>query len=64
MSITTNTARRESQKRSKGRMKWSDTMKKDTLEWKKRALLLVNAEEPPRSNNGRKQGYTNIMKDL
>ena len=27
-------------------------------------LLLANAENPPRSDNGRKQGYMKIMKDL
>ena len=39
-------------------------MKKDLLDCEKKALLLANVEEPPRSNNGRKQGYMKIMKDL
>ena len=39
-------------------------MKKDLLECKTKALLIVNAQELPRSSNGRKQGYMKIMKDL
>ena len=58
------TAEGESQQRSQGRKKWSETMKKDLLECKRKALLLANAKELPRSNNGWKQGYMKIMKDL
>ena len=64
MSIMTKTAEGESQQGLKGRTKWSEAMKKDLLECKMKALLLVNAEELPRSSNGRKQGYMKIMKDL
>lgn len=39
-------------------------MKKNLLECKTKALLLVNAEEPWRSSNSQKQGYMKIMKDL
>lgn len=54
----------ESQQGLKGRTKWSLAMKKNLLECKTKALLVVNAEEPLRSSNGRKQGYMKIMEDL
>ena len=60
----TNTAKGESQQRSKGRTKWSETIKKYLLDCKKKELLLVNGEKPPRSDNGQKQGCMKIMKDL
>ena len=60
----TKTAEGESQQGLKGRMKWSKAMKKDLLECKTKALLLVNAEEPWHSSNSQKQGYMKIMKDL
>ena len=60
----TKTAEGESQQGLKGRTKWSKAMKKNLLECKTKALLLVNAEEPWRSSNSQKQGYMKIMKDL
>ena len=39
-------------------------MNSDLLECKLKAKELVNSENPPRKENGRKRGYMSIMKDL
>ena len=46
------------------RWKWTAVMKSDLLECNLKAKELVNSENPPRKENGRKRGYMSIMKDL
>ena len=46
------------------RRKWTALMNSDLLECKLKAKELVNSENPPRKENGRKRGYMSIMKDL
>ena len=60
----TKTVEGENQQGLKGTREWSEAMKKDFLECKTKALLLVNAEKLPRSSNGWNHGYMKIMKDL
>ena len=46
------------------RIKWNEAANSDILECRKQAQLLVNSENPPRFDNGRKKGYMRIMKGL
>ena len=55
---------RERLQRINGRIKWSEAANSDILECKKEAQLLVNSENPPRFDNGRRKGYMRIMKGL
>ena len=50
--------------RINGRIKWTEVGNHDILECKKQAQRLVNSENPPRFDNGRKKGYMGIMKQL
>ena len=47
-----------------GRIKWTETANSDILECKTQAQILVNSENPPRFDNGRRKGYMRIMKEL
>jgi len=44
--------------------KWTAVMNNDLLDCKLKAKELLNSENPPRKENGRKRGYMSIMKDL
>ena len=46
------------------RMKWTEEMNNMLLECKKKAISLTTSDNPPRTENGRKKGYMNVMKDL
>ena len=49
----------------KPKVKWTEQMKKDVLECKKKAHeLLSSSENPPCNENGRKRGYIDVMKEL
>ena len=46
------------------RMKWTEEMNNMLLECKQKAISLTTSDNPPRTENGRKKGYMNVMKDL
>ena len=46
------------------RIKWNEAANSDILECKRQAQLLVNSENPPCFDNGRRKGYMWIMKGL
>ena len=48
----------------KPKVKWTEQMNKDVLEYKKKAQELVSSENPPCNENGRKRGYIDVMKEL
>ena len=46
------------------KLKWTEQMKKDVLDCKRRAMQMTSSENPPRNENGRKRGYIEVMKRL
>ena len=46
------------------RWKWTAVLNSDLLDCKLKGKEIVNSENPPRKENGRKRGYMSIMKDL
>ena len=46
------------------KVKWTEQMNGDILECKKKAKEMVSSNNPPYYTNGRKKGYTELMKDL
>ena len=55
---------RERLLRINGRIKWNEAANSDILQCKRQAQLLVNSENPPCFDNGRRKGYMRIMKGL
>ena len=47
-----------------GRIRWLEQMNSDLLECKRQALLLAKSENPPVKDNGRRNGYMELMKKL
>ena len=47
--------RSEQEQRGKKRRTWTDRISSDLLDFKKKALELVNSEDPPRLENGKKK---------
>lgn len=46
------------------RLKWTEEMKNDLLECKRKALAISTSAEAPRKEYGRNKGYMSIMKEL
>ena len=46
------------------RVAWTEEMNRDVLECKERALEIISSDDPPLSQNGRKKGYIQVMKEL
>ena len=48
----------------KPKVKWTNQMNNDVLEYKRRAQELVASKSTPLNRNGRKKGYIEVMKQL
>ena len=46
------------------KLKWTEQMNKDVLNYKRRAMERICSGNPPRNENGRKRGYIEVMKRL
>ena len=46
------------------RLKWTTQMNSDLLECKVKAMEIVQSQNSPRHENGRKKGYMTIMREL
>ena len=46
------------------RLKWTEAMNIKLLEFKRKAIDLVQSNDPPRSSTGRIKGYMAVMKEL
>ena len=51
-------------KRTTKKLKWTHQMNKDVLDCKRKALEMVESDNPPRKDDGRKKGYIELMKQL
>ena len=49
---------------NRSRIKWTKEMNNTLLDCKSKAQALVKSENPPRLENGRKNGYMRVMKEL
>ena len=47
-----------------GWIRWSEQMNSDLLKCKRQVLLLAKSENPPVKDNGRREGYMELMKEL
>ena len=56
----------ETSRRKKGlkRLKWTEQMNIDCLDWKREAQDLIASKNPPVNRNGRRKGYIKFMKEL
>ena len=59
-----NSAEEIANNQSKTRLKWTEAMNTKLLECKREAKDLVQSKDPPRKEDGKKQGYMAIMKQL
>ena len=59
-----NSAEQIANKQSKTRLKWTEAMNTKLLECKREAKHLVQSKDPPRKEDGKKQGYMAILKQL
>ena len=59
-----NSGKQIANKQSKTRLKWTEAMNTKLLECTREAKDLVQAKDPPRKEDGKKQGYMAIMKQL
>ena len=50
--------------RKQAKVKWTERMNSDLLEWKKTAKDPISSVDPPRNATGRKKGYIEVMADL
>ena len=59
-----NSAEQIANKQSKTRLKWTEAMNTKLLECKREAKDLVQSEDPPRKEDGKKQGYMAVLNQL
>ena len=64
MTGKTNSAEQIPNKQSKTRLKWTKAMNTKLLECKREAKDFVQSKDPPRKEDGKKQVYMAIMKQL
>ena len=50
--------------RKQGKVKWTERMNSDLLEYKRKAKDLISSVDPLRNATGRKKGYIGVMVDL
>lgn len=46
------------------RLKWTEKIKEELLDCKRKATAMVASDNSPRNLNGKKKGYMQIMKEL
>ena len=59
-----NSSEKIANNQTKTRLKWAESMNTKLLECKRQAKVIVQSKDPPRKEDGKKQGYMAIMKQL